>query len=325
MSAGDIAAQPLRVAFFNTELSRDGPGLLLRDIQRGDDPHVNAVLEIITDANPDILVLQGIDWDLNGVALDALGDALDDAGLTLGHQFADRPNRGVLSGLDLNANGRVGDPQDAIGYGVFTGQGGMAVLSRHPIATGDVQDYTDLLWSELPGALLPYPGQPNALAATLPLSSMVHWLVPIDTPDHGRIWIGTFGATTPVFDGPEDRNGRRNHDEVRFWSLLLEGELQAPAPHGLVIAGNANLDPDRGDGRRSAIATLLAHSALQDPLPGIPTVDWGSDSAGLMRVSYVLPSVVWRVINAGVSPVSNTDASGAELRHRMVWVDLERR
>ena len=24
--------------------------------------------------------------------------------------------------------------------------------------------------------------------------------------------------TPPVFDGPEDRNGRRNHDEIRFWA-----------------------------------------------------------------------------------------------------------
>ena len=24
--------------------------------------------------------------------------------------------------------------------------------------------------------------------------------------------------TPPVFDGPEDRNGTRNHDEIRLWS-----------------------------------------------------------------------------------------------------------
>ena len=24
--------------------------------------------------------------------------------------------------------------------------------------------------------------------------------------------------TPPVFDGPEDRNGTRNHDEIRFWA-----------------------------------------------------------------------------------------------------------
>jgi len=22
----------------------------------------------------------------------------------------------------------------------------------------------------------------------------------------------------PTFDGPEDRNGKRNHDEIRFWT-----------------------------------------------------------------------------------------------------------
>jgi hypothetical protein len=25
-------------------------------------------------------------------------------------------------------------------------------------------------------------------------------------------------STLPVFDGPEDRNGRRNFDEIRFWA-----------------------------------------------------------------------------------------------------------
>ncbi len=28
--------------------------------------------------------------------------------------------------------------------------------------------------------------------------------------------------TPPAFDGPEDRNGRRNHDEIRFWNDYLD-------------------------------------------------------------------------------------------------------
>ena len=57
------AADPLRIASFNTELSRTGPGLLLQDLARGDDPQLIAVLEVITKIDPDIIALQGIDWD----------------------------------------------------------------------------------------------------------------------------------------------------------------------------------------------------------------------------------------------------------------------
>lgn len=310
------------MAYFHTELARDGPGLLLRDLQRGKDDDIAAVTEIIKQIQPDILVLQGIDWDLNGDALAAFQAILKANKTPLPHSFAAKPNRGVPSGLDLNGNDRRGDAQDAIGYGRFTGQNGLAVLSRHPIARPDVQDFTAMLWSDLPGALLPYPGQPEGLTQTLPLSSTAHWLVPIDTATQGRVWIGAFAATTPVFDGPEDRNGRRNHDEVRFWSLLLNGTLTRSAPDGFVLAGNTNLDPERGDGRRAAILDLLAHPRLQDPAPMVQgdtaTVDFGAESAGKLRVTYVLPDQTWRILDTGLR--------GADtLRHDLVWVDIERR
>ncbi len=304
-------------------MSRDGPGLLLRDVQRGKADDIADVLSVIAQAAPDVLLLQGIDWDLEGRALSAFGVALAERGLSLPHRFAGKPNRGAQSGLDLNGNGRLRDAQDAIGYGRFTGQNGLAVLSRFSIESDKLQDFTQMLWSDLPGALLPYPGMPEGLPATLPLSTTAHWLVPVDIGADGPLWLGTFAATTPVFDGPEDRNGRRNHDEVRFWSLLLDGQVPgAQAPEGLVIAGNANLDPAAGQGRREAIRDLLAHPSLQDPAPqgdlGTGTVDFGADSAGVLRVSYLLPDQSWRVIARG-------QVHRGEMRHRLIWVDLERR
>jgi hypothetical protein len=63
-----------------------------------------------------------------------------------------------------------------------------------------------------------------------------------------------FYATPPVFDGPEDRNGRRNHDEAAFWLRLLEGDLPMQAPAAALRAvGQTNLDPQDGDGRREAL------------------------------------------------------------------------
>jgi hypothetical protein len=147
-------------------------------------------------------------------------------------------------------------------------------------------------------------------------------LVPVDSPVQGRLWLGLFAATPPVFDGPEDRNGRRNHDEVAFWSHLLGGQLDTAAPPGLVIAGNANLDPERGAGRREAIARLSTHPSLQYPAPegdlGLATVDFGPESAGRLRLAYILPDRVWQITGSGQI------ASPAQ-RHRLIWVDLTRR
>ncbi len=323
----------LRIAFWHTELSRDGPGLLYRDIRRGEDPQVAAVVEILASVAPDVVVLRGIDWDRDGLAISALAAELAEAGHDLPHSFAGKPNRGVPTGLDIDGDGWLGDPVDTQSYGLFTGQDGLAVLSRWPIAREDAHDFTPMLWRDLPGALFPWPGQPEGVEDILRLASTAHWLLPIDTRAQGRLWLGAFAATSPVFDGPEDRNGRRNHDELQFWELLLDGALPVPPPDGLIIAGHANLDPDRGEGRREAIRSLLTHPDLQDPRPkgaaGTLTVDWQRDDLERMRVSYVLPSQDWEVLDSGVvwpepdTPEAETVDTAS--RHKLVWVDVVRR
>jgi len=117
----------------------------------------------------------------------------------------------------------------------------------------------------MPGALLPVnpaTGQPwfsSAQLEVVRLSSKSHWDVPIDF--YGRtVHFLVSHPTPPVLDGPEDRNGRRNFDEIRFWVDYLRpgraaryiyddagvtGGLQAGAP--FVIAGDQNSDPLDGD------------------------------------------------------------------------------
>jgi endonuclease/exonuclease/phosphatase family metal-dependent hydrolase len=324
-------AESIRIASFNTELSRDGPGLLLRDIQRGD-AQVQAVVEVLTAVDADILALQGIDWDLDGLAVNALSEAV---GNIYPHVFAAMPNSGLDSGLDLDGDGRTQGPGDAQGWGRFTGQGGLAVLSKHEILAEESRSFTSLLWRDLPGAELPqldgqaFPSQQAQHAQRL--SSTAHWVIPIDTP-LGQLDLLTFHATPPVFDGPEDRNGLRNRDEIRLWSLLLDGTLDAPPAPLFVIAGDANLDPRLGEGRKKAIRDLLNNSRLQDPQPkdqngSIATVQW--KAVGELRVDYVLPSVDLRVTNAGVfwpnasDPLHNSAQQAS--RHRLVWVDVTTR
>ena len=86
--------------------------------------------------------------------------------------------------------------------------------------------------------------------------------------------------TPPTFDGTEDRNGTRNHDEIRFWADYVSGGAQAAYIYddagetgGLgrgqdfVIAGDQNADPFDGDSVDRAIQQLLDHPRIQDPHP----------------------------------------------------------
>lgn len=330
--AGTVQAEPFRVATFAAPLSRDGPGLLLRDIQSGDATEIRAIQNIIARNRPDILVLTDFDYDLDGIALAAFADLFADP---YPHMFALPSNAGLATGLDLNANGRLGEARDSQGYGRFAGDGGMAILSRFPILAEQVTDYSEVLWKDLPDATLPQlegvPFLGDDALNQFRLSSTGHWIVPIAVPGGPPISVMAFDATPPVFDGPEDMNGLRNRDELRLWEIVLEGGF-GPAPDSFVIAGNANLDPKGGEGYRQAMADFLALASLQDPLPDLPTAHWPEDGPGDLRVSYVLPSRDWQIVAAGVFWPGPDDPDRALLGedglaagpHRLVWVDISR-
>jgi hypothetical protein len=303
---GAAAADTLRIGFWNADLSRKGPGLLLRDALRGTDPQITAALAAITGLDADVLVLGDIDYDAGAAALAALNDRLP---RPYPHILALRPNTGIPSGHDLDGNGRRDEARDAIGYGTFPGQGGMAILSRLPF--GGTRDFNAYLWRDLPGTLRPA-DQPE----DLPLSTSGHHDTAVLLPDGRALHLMSWHATTPAFDGPEDRNGRRNHDETAFWTQLLGGALPfAPPLAPFVIIGQANADPTKGDGRPDAIRALLISALLQDTGGGA-TVDYGG-SIGALRVTYILPSADISVTDSGQVPAT------AASRHLPIWVEAD--
>ncbi len=351
-------AAQLRVATYNAALGRRGPGLLLHGILAGRDTQARGAAAIIAAVAPDVLLLTGIDHDHGLTALSAFAGLIAEAGgPDYAHRFAFPPNRGVRTGRDMTGDGRSGTPDDTQGYGPFAGSGAMAILSTLPVMDGRARDFSAFLWRDLPGALIPEQGGrpfPDAgVFAIQRLSTTGHWDVPVRLPDGTALHLLAFHATPPVFGGPHDRNRRRNHDEVRFWSLFLDGALPMPPPEGpVVVLGDANLDPFDGDGMHAAMRALLAHPRLQDPAPasagaaaavgprdaghrGNPALDttlWdGPRQPGNLRVDYVLPAAGLTVLDAGVfwpapdDPMAALlrDASGAEVsRHRLVWVDI---
>jgi hypothetical protein len=335
VAAGAALAQPIvRIATYNVDMSARGPGLVLQSLAKGGNDQQKAVVDVIAALNGDILLLTGLDYDARGQTLSGLADLVAQAGLSYPHQRALRPNSGLSTGFDVDGNGRWGQARDAMAYGRYPGEGGMAILSKFPIGT--VRDFTQFLWADLPQNLSP--DTDPALRSIQRLSSNGHYEIEVDLPNGDNLRLLAYGATPPVFDGPDDRNGKRNHDETAFWLRLMAGELPFDPPKApFVVIGQTNLDPMDGEGRAAAVTTLM--SILQDPKPmgtsprvdqdhkGDPRLDTALyDGLGGVRVVQILPSPDMTVINAGViwppdnDPMAPTLATASH--HRPVWVDV---
>jgi endonuclease/exonuclease/phosphatase family metal-dependent hydrolase len=358
LAAGPAAAAPpgdelgptdLRVATYNLSLNRNTPGQLVTDLSTGTNVQAKTVAEIIQRANPDIVLLNEFDFDPEGLAAELFRDnylEVSQGGaepVEYPYAFVAPSNTGVPSGFDLNNNGVVGGPDDAFGFGFFEGQFGMAILSKYPIVEEDVRTFQHFLWKDMPGALLP--DDPNTAAPAdwyspeeldvFRLSSKSHWDVPVDV-NGSTVHVLASHPTPPVFDGPEDRNGLRNHDEIRFWADYITpgkasqyitddlGQAGGLKPgESFVILGDQNADPLDGDSVDVAIHQLLDHPRLTDPMPtsdgaaeasvlqgganlthqgdpSLDTADFADSTPGNLRADYVLPSRDLRVTDAAV-------------------------
>lgn len=321
----------VRLAVWGSELGRDGPGLLLRDL-RAARADILTARDLIVSVGPDVLLLLHVDHDHRLAAVGAFQALLAAGGHAMPHVFAPAPNAGMPTGLDLDGDGRIGTLDDAQGWGRFQGAGGMALLSRHPIGP-EARDLSGFAWRDLPGALYPPtdgPIPPPPAQAVQRLSTTGHWIVPILGPDGGRLTLLAWHAGPPAFGAVPGRNRARNHDETMLWSRFLAGSLPIPSPEGpVVVIGNSNLDPDHGDGLNGAMRALLVHSRLQDPAPrgtrgdGGATATFTADYAppprgpGALRTSYILPDARLTVRDSGlVWPPPPA-------RHALVWVDLD--
>ena len=351
----------VRVATFNASLVRKGAGVLISDIAKGD-RQVQAVAQILRHVRPDIVLINEIDRDPQGLALAAFvellsADGKGTTGLSYAHVFTAPVNTGVPSGLDLDGDGRTMGPGDALGFGRFPGQYGMAILSRFPL--GASRTFQKLLWRDVPWAVAPVraDGAPYYSAeawSKLPLSSKSHWDVVATLPGGRALHLLASHPTPPVFDGPEDRNGLRNAAEIRFWIDYIDGKdwivddagvKGALAPGAdFIILGDLNADPNRGAGDRPTINALTGHVKVTDPRPTSPgagalgradaTADWPEKKGpGDMRVDYVLPSIGLSVAGSGVfwpgkgDPlarlVSSKGRRHSSSDHRLVWIDIE--
>jgi Endonuclease/Exonuclease/phosphatase family len=363
LPVGVFAAPPqgaglrsIRFATFNASLNRNAAGQLVSNLSTPGNAQAKTVAEIVQRTRPDILLINEFDYVENGVAAELFQDnylSVSQNGadpIEYPYYFVAPSNTGIPSGFDLNNNGVVSGADDAFGFGFFPGQYGMAVYSRYPIDYGSIRTFQLFLWKDMPGALLP--DDPNTPAPAdwyspaeldvFRLSSKSHWDVPIQI-DGKVVHFLVSHPTPPVFDGPEDRNGTRNFDEIRFWSDYIlpsrsgyiyddAGAFGGLEPGAMfVIAGDQNSDPLDGDSIPGSIQLLLDHplvntkvtptsagavqqAALQGGAnathlsdPVFDTADFADGAPGNLRADYVLPRKNLQIVDAAVFWPLNTD------------------
>ncbi|MBN7819484.1 endonuclease/exonuclease/phosphatase family protein [Bowmanella yangjiangensis] len=376
MTTTSLVSADIRVATFNVSMEADnyverGQPVsgqeLFEHLKGGLHPQIKNTAEIIQRVRPDIILLNEFDYDADpkkGVEAFIQHYLSKSQG---GAEPIDYPyyylapvNTGVDSGVDLDGDGVAsGTKGDAFGFGKYPGQYGMVLLSRYPIDNNNVRTFQRFLWKDMPGNLMTQvmkeDGQAwysEAAQQVLRLSSKSHWDIPV-LVNGKTVHVLASHPTPPVFDGPEDRNGKRNHDEVRFWVDYLSGGSQSAYLYDdqgrkggfrgntFVVVGDLNSSMVEGDSLRDAIVGLITHDKVNagfvprseggkqhspdNPLGDTHTAGWR------MRADYVLPSVNgWDVTDGGVFWPAPADELFRLVKdrksssdHRMVWLALQ--
>ncbi len=364
------AETKVRFATYNVSLYAGSMGEVADRIAAGEDHQARCEAEIIQRISPDVLLLNEVDYDPAGKLVQTFQEMYLAVGQNVSgsesgpaepiefpYRYQPTVNTGVPSGFDLDRNGKITTKPgsrdyggDCWGFGQYPGQYGLVLLSKYPIDAENVRTFQKFLWKDLPGALLPDDPETQESGdwysadalEQFRLSSKNHCDVPI-LVDGRRIHVLISHPTPPIFDGAEDRNGRRNHDEIRLWVDYISAEDGdyiyddtgkrggLPAGESFVILGDLNGDPHDGEGTAGISLLLASPSIAQYPAPesaggaeqarlqgGVNAKHLGSsrndtlDAAdengpGNLRLDYVLPSKELKVVASGVFWPDNED------------------
>ncbi len=344
-----------RLATYNAALFRNEEGGLVRDLSDPANQQARCVAEIIQIIRPGILALLEFDYDAEGKSLELFqGNFLGNPQhgrepVFFPYTYAVPSNTGIPTLMDLNRDTLSTGPEDAYGYGRFPGQYAFAIFSMFPLDTAGIRTFQHFLWKDMPGANIPVdPATDQNYYSPetweiLRLSSKNHVDVPVILP-HGTLHLLVAHPTPPGFDGPENRNGKRNADEIRFFADYITpglrseyiyddqfrfGPLQKDQP--FVIMGDMNADPVDGDSYNHAIRQLLMHPSLhhlaameqfvpssrgsyehslKNPRRGNDNLGnpWHDTSVWGLRIDYILPHTGMKVVQSGVFWPESTDS-----------------
>lgn len=373
-------------------IQRINPDIILLNEFNYPDPDLTDVLQAFKDSLPEGMVDESSPLENLGVDLfrknfleAQIADGVEP--IFFPYVYVARSNTGIATGLDFSNDGNAvtdeftpARAEDSYGFGVYPGHYAQAILSKFPILTDEVRTFQLFRWKDMPDALIPEDPEDfdndgdlfwynSEELDVFRLSSKTHWDVPVNFKGY-PIHILASHPTPPTFDDPGsgnnwqegvDHNGRRNHDEIRFFADYIDPILddyiyddqqwidsgnQLPAnPEGglgankrFVIMGDQNADPVDGDATRNPINLIRLSDYVDVSIE--PESD-GADEAipsdfsnrrtktsdFLLRADYALPSQ-WgfTILDAQVfwpieSDPLNDLIGGSD--HRLVWLDLQ--
>ncbi|MFR9720183.1 endonuclease/exonuclease/phosphatase family protein [Aeromonas diversa] len=381
----DTAASTVRFATFNLSFDRTAAGMLSGELaltRSAQDTllarlaegslagaektralnvqQIRNVAEIIQRTRPDVFVLDEFDNDGKG------GDTRDLKAFNdnyLAHaQHAEvkaitypvmesfATNTGLMSGFDLNNDGKVNSgPDDAWGFGNYHGQYAFALLSKYPVDSKQIRTFQKFKWKDMPGEQNPIIDDCNNAKAPIPanrqcgdrwysddawngfpLSSKNHVDVPVRVKTGNGETVIHFllsHPTPPIFGNAARHNLKHNRAEVDFWNDYVAGESYMVDDQGktgglasgarFVIAGDLNADPQIGDGDLTAIQDLHNNALVNQAVSNghlIPTSEGGPEC---------LASKVCQRNNSRPTPERITSSSGLQLDHVLPSANLE--
>lgn len=331
-----MLTQTLRVAMFNVSMSEPVSGQILKQTANAENKRFSKLAAIIQFVRSDVLLLCEFDHPGDGGDDGALANfchhylAVPQHGqdeIEYPYQYCPPSNTGLLSPFDLNGDGVISLPEDGLGFGEHHGHFSFVILSRYPIQLDQIRSWQHLLWRDMPEHCMPDGFYSEQAQSVLRLSSKNHVVVPVEV-NNQVIHLLCCHPTPPVFDGEEKRNARRNHDELRLVTDIINNADYLVDDKGkkgglskadsFVVLGDLNADSVDGDGMKSAIQGLIYHNRINRSISGgILTPkslggrfhrpwqprsgrsnEWTHLSG--LRLDYILPSVDLSVKQTGV-------------------------
>ncbi len=345
--------------------------LTTEQVQSRGDPQAAAAARVIQEVRPDVLALNelvnnrqaSVVKDVPATPTNArafvenylrVPQREDLTGIEYPFVHTPPSNTGVHSGMDLDNDGTIDDTpgdqgyaDDAYGFGQYPGQYALAIVSRYPIETDAVRSFRRFRWQDMPDSeIVRDPVSDMYLTDEetdrFRLSSKTHVDVPVaclGTTVHALL----AHPTPPVFDGPENFNGKRCHDEIRLLADYAAGVSYVCDDDGrrgglyddasYVLLGDMNASPGDDETLRAVDTYFLGGEFNTRRFPTSPggaqasspylTAEFGQ------QVDYVLPSPDLSVRNSAVVwPSENANRRGLRRDvetasdHRLVWADV---
>ncbi len=351
--------EDLRVATLSADLTGSSADDVLADLRDGL-PEARTLAETAQLNAPDVLVLTGVSYDEQGQIAETLNEEYLAVGqngqepLDYPHVFTAETNSGVDSGADLDGDGVIGGPSDALGYGEYPGHYGTVVLSKHPIQEDEVRTFQEFLWDDMPENSMDEEDFSELERSVLRLPSATLWDVPVSVD--GEV-IHVVASSVALPQSPGDVDLERSSDERRMvtdyvtgdgWYLYDDEGQEGPLPAGsrFVLLGQP-VSPHGLDAEIQDLGSLLGSYALQDPEPAAvseaplsarPGSEDGTGEqdtravpgASDVRSSYALPASGLEVSGSGVFWPGEGEfgfelvdpEQPHSLDDRLVWVDL---